>query len=485
MNQDELKVLEDRIKANPKSRSFLQLAEAYIEAGRRKEALELLKNGEEYYPYYLAARIAYGKLLREEGETDRAIEQFEFVNRTIPDNLLALKNLAELYLDKDRIAESKSMAEAAMALSPSDPEMTEVLARIEKLSQGATASAPSPAPPDLSPPLPEMENKEETIVEMPHELFAQAAEERQEPSEPEHPLLAPPIETEETVPTGIVEPPAPEAPELPASEPEPVAAAQGSHLPQTETMADLLFDQGHLEEALEIYEAVLGRDPQSPTLPEKIRQVKTTLGMIEEPVSETVFAPAEEPLPAEEIVPPPALEKRVPEPEPESMETAPPIPEPEIPREPQTASVIPPVFETPAPRPEPVLPSAQASSMGAEGLTGAIIEKIRDRMGRDLIGYVRMTLDGLSAEASDTGHWADVLAAEGMEIVRAVTDMTRMLNWGELQGTVVWMEHAVLYGLPVDQNEALFLALKPGANVGLCRILVSQAIEVSRRSDRG
>ena len=31
MNQDELKVLEERIKANPKSRSFLQLAEAYIE----------------------------------------------------------------------------------------------------------------------------------------------------------------------------------------------------------------------------------------------------------------------------------------------------------------------------------------------------------------------------------------------------------------------------------------------------------------------
>ena len=64
MNPEELKVLEERIKANPKSRSFLQLAEAYIESGRKKEALELLKNGEEYYPYYLAARIAYGKLLR-------------------------------------------------------------------------------------------------------------------------------------------------------------------------------------------------------------------------------------------------------------------------------------------------------------------------------------------------------------------------------------------------------------------------------------
>ena len=482
MNQDELKVLEDRIKANPKSRSFLQLAEAYIEAGRRKEALELLKNGEEYYPYYLAARIAYGKLLREEGEADPAIEQFEFVNRTIPDNLLALKNLAELYLDKDRFSESKAMADAAMALSPNDPEMTEVLARIEKMTQGATASAPSPASPDLSPPLPDMFSKEETIVEMPHELFAQAAEERQEPPEPEPDFPPQPIETEEALPPEIVEPSAPEAPEIPTPEPEPVDSASASHLPQTETMGDLLFDQGHLDEALGIYEAVQERDSESPTLPEKIRQVKTLLGMIEEPVSE-ISAPTAEPFPAGEPAPPAAPEEQ--EPEPESMEMPPPLPEPELPGEPFTLSEPPRVFEAPASRPEPVFPSAPSSPVGIEGLTGTIIGKIRDRMGRDLIGYVRMTLDGLSAEASDTGHWADVLAAEGMEIVRAVTDMTRMLNWGELQGTVVWMDHAVLYGLPVDRNEALFLALKPGANVGLCRILVSQAIEASRGSDRG
>ena len=480
MNQDELKVLEELIKANPKSRSFLQLAEAYIEAGRRKEALELLKNGEEYYPYYLAARIAYGKLLREEGETDRAIEQFEFVNRTIPDNLLALKNLAELYLDKDRIAESKAMAEAAMALSPGDPEMTEVLSRIEEKSQGATAAPQPSVMREQAPPL--REEPEETIVEMPHELFAQDSETPKAPAEPETSAPVAATEPEATAPPETTEPELLHAAEIPIPEAEPEiqtgASASASHLPRTETMGDLLSDQGHLEEALEIYEAVFERDPESASLPEKIRQVKTRLGLTGPDVSETVSVPVPEPLPVAPPAPLPDLE------EPEAMETVPPVSAREIPEEPEMQAEPARSVESPGPAGEPVRAPSPASPIVAEGLTGAIIERIRDRMGRDMIGYVRMTLDGLSAEASDTGHWADVLAAEGVEIVRAVTDMTRMLNWGELTGTVVWMEHAVLYGLPVDQNEALFLALKPGANVGLCRLLVSQAIQSFRRSDR-
>jgi len=46
------------------------------------------------------------------------------------------------------------------------------------------------------------------------------------------------------------------------------------------------------------------------------------------------------------------------------------------------------------------------------------------------------------------------------------------------------MDRAVLYGLPLGPGEALFLALKPGANIGLCRILVTQAIEEALK-DKG
>jgi len=483
MNQDELKVLEERIKANPKSRSFLQLAEAYIEAGRRAEALELLKNGEEYYPYYLAARIAYGKLLREEKETDRAIEQFEFVNRTIPDNLLALKNLAELYLDKDRLSEAKAMADAAMALSPNDPEMMEVLAKVQGRDMAASPQPVPPVPEQGPAEIFEEPPREETIVEMPHELFAEAAENQKKELETGEP--SPVLSETAEISSG---PPGTVGTEAPSPQPQPAVAAgtSASGLPKTETMGDLLFDQGHMEEALEVYEAALARDTQSPSLPEKIKTVKALLRMTEspsktsEPLPEIPESAPEEVAEAESMPAPSPTEPLF---APEPQEVALPVTSTEPAEKEEVPLEMAP--EATVPFPEPLLPSGLAASSAVEGLTGQIIDKVRDRMGREMIGFVRMTLDGLSAEASESGHWADILAAEGMEIVRAVTDMTRLLNWGELQGTVVWMDHAVLYGLPVNKNEALFLALKPGANVGLCRLLVSQAIGASRGSDRG
>ena len=480
MNPEELKVLEERIKANPKSRSFLQLAEAYIEAGRKKEALELLKNGEEYYPYYLAARIAYGKLLREEGETDRAIEQFEFVNRTIPDNLIALKNLAPLYFEKSRLPEAKAMATSALALSPGDPEMTEIIQKVDAASAASSPPPPPPAPPQPEPKAPEEVAEplsqepepateapaapahEETIVEMPHELFEKVAAEAV-PEEPKQAAPAPPKE---------------------------------SALPQTETMGDLLVNQGHIEEAMAVYEAVLAKDPGNKTVPEKLHSVRTMLRLIppaeptpplsEPPVPEPTPEPAEE-IPAEpqeeqEPEPSPAPE---PEPEPEPLpeppkEEAPPTmaePEPEE-QEPEPEVPYP-----PAPAPEPVAPSAPPSL--PEGVAGKIVDAVQKRMGRAFTGYVRASLDGLSVETSDSGQWGDILAAEGVEIVRAVSDMTRMLGWGDLQGTVVWMERATLYGLPIGTNEALFLALKPGANIGLCRLLVARTIEEALKDQEG
>ena len=478
MNQDELKVLEERIKANPKSRSFLQLAEAYIEAGRRAEALELLKNGEEYYPYYLAARIAYGKLLREEKETDRAIEQFEFVNRTIPDNLLALKNLAELYLDKDRFSEAKAMADAAMALSPNDPEMLKVLDKLQGREMAAPLQSVPTVPEKGSPEPLEETQREETIVEMPHELFAEAAENQKEGLETgvPSPILAGTEEVSSGT-SGALESEAP-SPEPPAAV---VAGTSTSGLPKTETMGDLLFDQGHMEEALEVYEGAFARDTQSSSLPEKINTVKTMLRMTGSPVEASepppeIPEPAPEPVAEAEPMPAPPISEPlfIPEPQEEAL----PVSSPEQAEEEEVPVGVAP--EATAPSPEPLLSSGLTASPVVEGLTDQIIDKVRDRMGREMIGFVRMTLDGLSAEASDSGHWADILAAEGVEIVRAVTEMTRLLNWGELQGTVVWMDHAVLYGLPVNKNEALFLALKPGANVGLCRLLVSQAIGASR-----
>jgi len=492
MNQDELKVLEERIKANPKSRSFLQLAEAYIENGRRAEAIELLRNGEEFYPYYLAARITYGRLLREEGDLDKAIDQFEFVNRTIPDNLIALKNLAHLYLEKSRLSDARTSANSVLALSPNDPEMVDLLAKISDLekkespanrpasgpvSEGETR-APAPPAPEPAPKIPQEPPKEqleepvaessheETVVELPQDLFEEVQNSLPEP--PVEPVPEP--LPEESVTAGP-EPPAPEPEPAAAQEevplPEPVPPADSGVLdetaglasggmPQTETMGDLLFDQGHTEKALSVYQNVLQRDPDSKALQEKIRAAKMILRMMPE---EAASGPP---------VPPPA-----PTPEPE------PVPE-ELPREPEPALLAEEKPAVPESLSSPPLAPPEKEfrkTFRNRDLPDRILERVSSRMGRDLLGYVLSTRDGLPVESTDAGRWADVLAAEGMEFVRSVGDAARMLDWGEFRGTVVWMDRAILYGVPIEESRGLFLVLKPESNIGLCRLLVQEAFE--------
>jgi predicted regulator of Ras-like GTPase activity (Roadblock/LC7/MglB family) len=354
-----------------------------------------------------------------------------------------------------------------LALSPNDPEMVDLLAKISDLekkespanrpasgpvSEGETR-APAPPAPEPAPKIPQEPPKEqleepvaessheETVVELPQDLFEEVQNSLPEP--PVEPVPEP--LPEESVTAGP-EPPAPEPEPAVAQEevplPEPVHPADSGVLdetaglasggmPQTETMGDLLFDQGHTEKALSVYQNVLQRDPDSKALQEKIRAAKMILRMMPE---EAASGPP---------VPPPA-----PTPEPE------PVPE-ELPREPEPALLA---------EEKPAVPER-------------ILERVSSRMGRDLLGYVLSTRDGLPVESTDAGRWADVLAAEGMEFVRSVGDAARMLDWGEFRGTVVWMDRAILYGVPIEESRGLFLVLKPESNIGLCRLLVQEAFE--------
>jgi predicted regulator of Ras-like GTPase activity (Roadblock/LC7/MglB family) len=248
-----------------------------------------------------------------------------------------------------------------------------------------------------------------------------------------------------------------EVQEAPASLSQDETPTLETGLPKTETMGDLLFDQGHSEEALSVYEGALEKDPASQTLPEKIRTVKMVLRMI--PSDEPEKAPI---LASEPVTP----EEASPEPEPEVLTAEKPAGPPEPEAEPVAAA--------PAPLAAPSRKECRKES-SAHTLPERIIEMVSSRMGRDLLGYLLSTCDGLPVEATDSGHWADVLAADGVEIIRTVADMTRQLGWGEFHGTIVWLDRAILYGVPIEGDRALFLVLKPESNIGLCRLLVSRA----------
>lgn len=89
--------LRRRVLADPASIVFAQLAEEQRRAGRYLDAVEVCRAGLERYPGYLSARVTLGRALIELGELDAASQELERVLQMAPDNLAAIRGLAEIH----------------------------------------------------------------------------------------------------------------------------------------------------------------------------------------------------------------------------------------------------------------------------------------------------------------------------------------------------------------------------------------------------
>ena len=74
-----------------------QLAEEHRRAGEYEDAIQVCRTGLEQHPGYLSARVTLGRALLETGEYADAQAELEHVLRAAPDNLAAIRALAELH----------------------------------------------------------------------------------------------------------------------------------------------------------------------------------------------------------------------------------------------------------------------------------------------------------------------------------------------------------------------------------------------------
>lgn len=89
--------LKRRVQADPASIAFAALAEEFRRIGRCEEAIEACRTGLQRHPSYLSARVTLGRALLATGQFEAAREELDYVLRAAPENLAAIRALAEIH----------------------------------------------------------------------------------------------------------------------------------------------------------------------------------------------------------------------------------------------------------------------------------------------------------------------------------------------------------------------------------------------------
>src|ERR1700712_994882 len=115
--------LRRRVQKDPASIAFAQLAEECRRAGHYEESIEVCRTGLNLHPGYLSARVTLGRALIELDDLDTACGELEHVLKSAPENLAAIRGLAEIHHRQGALVLALAQYRAALALARNDPDL--------------------------------------------------------------------------------------------------------------------------------------------------------------------------------------------------------------------------------------------------------------------------------------------------------------------------------------------------------------------------
>jgi tetratricopeptide (TPR) repeat protein len=160
-----LEDLRRRVQLDPSSIAFAQLAEEYRRASMFQEAVDVCRAGLDVHPSYLSARVTLGRALIELQQLDDAQRELEHVLQTAPENLAAIRGLADVYHRQGTLPEALAQYRAALTIARHDPDLEQTIADLarqiepkgpahaaeglsfEQAAQEFLVHAPAPPPP--------------------------------------------------------------------------------------------------------------------------------------------------------------------------------------------------------------------------------------------------------------------------------------------------------------------------------------------------
>src|SRR5207245_10626117 len=109
--------LRRRVRKDPASIAFAQLAEEYRRAGQYQESVDACRAGLGVHPGYLSARVTLGRALIELGHLDEALPELELVLKNAPENLAAVRGIADIHQMQGSFAKALGFSTRALALA--------------------------------------------------------------------------------------------------------------------------------------------------------------------------------------------------------------------------------------------------------------------------------------------------------------------------------------------------------------------------------
>jgi len=121
---------------NPYLKEKMESIEQLIENQKLDQAKNELELIISEYPNYAPAYNELAGAYYRKGDKEKTAYYLEKAIRLRPDDTLILKNLANLYIEFERIDEAKELYEKVISIDPKDSEAQEILARIGELARG-------------------------------------------------------------------------------------------------------------------------------------------------------------------------------------------------------------------------------------------------------------------------------------------------------------------------------------------------------------
>src|SRR6185436_16019461 len=101
-------------------------------AGEYQEAADTCRAGLRIHPGYLSARVTLGRALIELGKLDEAKIELSRVLESAPENLAAIRGLAEIHHRNGDLVQALAQYRAALQLARNDPDLEETIADLSR-----------------------------------------------------------------------------------------------------------------------------------------------------------------------------------------------------------------------------------------------------------------------------------------------------------------------------------------------------------------